>query len=410
MKEINVRRRPIAGLLVSTLAAVVTIGKADAATVNVDTVGELQSAVDEANSIGGDTTILIADGTYTLGGTLQIRAPGISLIGASGDRTKVIIQGDAMSPSANVGNVIHVGASDFTLSSLTVQRSRYHLIQIAGEDNADRATITDCILRDAYEQMLKVSIDPDNTAVTSDDGLVDGCRFEYTAGIGPQYYIGGIDAHGSKRWTVRNNVFVDIISPSNTVAQFAVHFWNTSADNVVERNLIINCDRGIGFGLGDRGNQRGVIRNNMIYHASNKGQFADTGIALENSPNTVIANNTVFFDNSFPWAIEYRNSGTTGAVITNNLTNKPIQQRDGASATLASNVTNASAGWFQGAAAGDLHLMPSASAAIDRGQAVNGLVDDFDGDARPVGSAVDVGADELADGPAPNPPTALIVD
>ncbi len=95
----------------------------------------------------------------------------------------------------------------FSSSDVTLQRSRWHLIQIAGEANADYPVVKNCILRDAYEQMLKVTLDPANPTVTSDNGLVENCIFEYTAGVGPQYYIGGIDAHGAKNWVVRETHF-----------------------------------------------------------------------------------------------------------------------------------------------------------------------------------------------------------
>jgi len=113
-----------------------------------------------ANSAGGNRTILLANGTYSLTDTLYINAPNITIAGPTGGRANVIIQGDAMSATAVVGTVIRVAASGFQLHDVTLQKSKYHLIQIAGETNAQAPVIRDCILRDAYEQMIKVSNDP----------------------------------------------------------------------------------------------------------------------------------------------------------------------------------------------------------------------------------------------------------
>ncbi|MCP5420947.1 MAG: right-handed parallel beta-helix repeat-containing protein [Gammaproteobacteria bacterium] len=386
-----------------------TSGYAYADTVTVSSVAELQNAVASANSSGGNKTILVRDGTYTLNDTLYVNASNVAIIGQSGNRTKVVIQGDAMSGSARVGNVIRVAASNFQLSDVTLQKSGWHLIQIAGETNADAPVIKNCILRDAYEQMVKVSQDASNPNVTSDNGLIENCIFEYSAGIGPQYYIGGIDAHGSQNWVVRNNTFRNIISPSGSVAEFAVHFWDLpSSNNIVEKNLIINCDRGIGFGMDGRGNTGGIIRNNMIYHAANGGVYADTSIALTESPNSQVYNNTIFMENSFPWAIEYRFTSTKNVLIANNLTNKPIQNRDGATGTITKNVTNATGTWFVNRSSGDLHLASAVSTVVDKGQVISGLSDDFDGQNRPQGIGIDIGADEYASNPTSlQPPTNL---
>ena len=48
-----------------------------------------------------------------------------------------------------------------------------------------------------------------------------------------------------------------------------------------------------------------------------------------------------------------------------------VQRRDGASGTVAGNVTNAQPGWFVDAAGGDLHLAAAATPAIDAGRAAS---------------------------------------
>jgi Right handed beta helix region len=377
--------------------------------INVSTAAGLQSAVSAANAAGGNRIILLADGTYTVTSTLNITAPNVTVAGQPGHRASVIIQGDAMSATASIGNVIRADASNFTLHDVTVQRSGWHAIQVVGEDSAQSPVIRDCILRDTYEQLLKVSQDPTKPNVDSNNGLVENCIFEYTAGIGPEYYIGGIDAHGSQNWVVRGNTFMNIISPNTTVAEFAVHFWDLpSANNLVEKNTIVNCDRGVGFGLDGRGNSGGIIRNNMIYHDANDGQFADSAISLTDSPNSQVYNNTILMLDSFPWAIDYRYSDTTGVLIENNATNLPIVARDGATGTVGSNVTNAGASWFVAPASGNLHLTSAIPALVDKGVAIPGLTDDFDGTPRPQGAGYDIGAQEWAP-VRPDPPTNLQV-
>jgi hypothetical protein len=379
---------------------------AHGATIAVGTVSELRRAVATANASPENTTILLQDGTYSLDDTLYVNAPGITIAGNPGDRTRVVIQGDAMSDSARVKNLIRVSGSDFQVRDLTLQKSGWHLIQIAGERNADNTIVRNVIFQDAYQQMLKVTIDQRKYDITGDNGLVEDSLFEYTAGVGPQYYIGGIDVHGGKNWVVRNNLFRAIISPSQTVAEFAIHFWNRSADTIVERNTILNCDRAIGFGLDGRGNSRGIIRNNMIYHKGNIGQFADVGIYLEQSPATQVYNNTIIMEHSYPHSIEYRSPETIDVLIVNNLTNRPISPRDGASGTLGFNNVSATPAWFVDPTAGDLHLAAANTAVVDVGQVVPGLFGDYDGDQRPQGGGIDIGADEWlvsASSPLPGP-------
>lgn len=392
----------------------VAMSAAQAQTVlTVSNVAQLHSAVESANNGGGNYVIRIADGTYNVRDTLYINAPYVTLVGASGDRNKVTIQGDAMRSNASIGNVIRVTGKNFTLQHVTVARSRWHLIQIAGEADADNAVIRDCAMRDSYEQMIKITLNIDDRRVSADNGLIENCIFEYTAGIGPQYYIGGVDGHGAKNWVVRGNTFRNIKSPEGRVAEHAIHFWTDSTDVLVERNLIIDCDRGIGLGMLDpsanRGAIRGIIRNNMIYSsARGKGPAADVGIVLESTPGAQIYNNTVIMENGYPAAIEYRWESTAGVKIFNNLTNAAIRARDGATAELGSNLTNATAASFVDLASGNLHLTAT-SPAINAGTNVSLVVDDFDGEPRQSG-AYDVGADEFVAKTAPRPPTGLVIE
>lgn len=364
--------------------------------IGVGNVEQLHEAVKTANRNGGHTTISLNPGRYRVVDTLAITAPGISLNSSTGRRDDVHIEGDAMRASARIGNLIRVSAPHFQLRSVSLGNCGRHAIQIAGESRAHAPVISNCSIRDSHQQLLKVSVDPANPDASADDGLIEGCLFEYSAGMGPQWYIGGVDVHGGKRWTVRRNVFRHIISPSKEVAQFAVHFWNNSADNLVEKNLIMNCDRGIGFGLARRVNFRGVIRNNMIFHEPDLGQYADVGINLERSPGTQVYNNTIFFEHAYRRAIEYRHPESSDLLIVNNLLNRTIARIDGASGIVQNNIASAQSVWFVDAWKGNLRLaganLPPIDAAID----VPGLGDDFDGYPRPGGSRNDVGAHEWA--------------
>lgn len=358
----------------------------------VSTVDELVAAVGEANA-GGDPLIELEDGTYTLDNLLWISADGITVRGLSGNRDAVIVEGRGM--WGHVTHIFGVDGSHFTVQDMTLRSVSNHAVQLMLD--LDYTTIRNVHILDTFEQMIKVPYDPSDLGRSSDNGIVENCLLEYSAGVGPQWYIGGVDAHNAKNWIVRDNVFIDIRSPSDALAEHAVHFWTGSENTLVEGNLIINCDRGIGFGLGDRGHIGGVIRNNMIYHDTSEG-FADVGIGLESAPGARVYNNTIYHEHTYPNAIEYRFPATTDVLIANNLTNRAITSRDGASAALTHNLTDAVSGWFVNPAAGDLHLAYEVPAVVDQGTDIDGLTDDFDGDHRPRGQGIDIGADEYSSG------------
>ncbi len=363
-------------------------------TINVTNVTQLMAAITTVNNVGGNRTIILADGTYTTPDAVYVNVPNVTIESLSGVRENVVIQGDAMSASAAVPFNVRIAANNLTLRNLTLGgRCRYSALQIAGESGANSGRVTNCVIRDSYEHLVKGST---NGSVGSTAWIIEDSLFSFTAGQAPAQYNGGIDVHRGTNWIVRRNTFRDIASPASSACQHAVNFWNGSTGTLIERNKIIDCDRGIGAGLnGNPANSNETIRNNQVYHSANSDAFADVGIIVENSTGARVYNNTVYFANSYPNAIEYRFT-TTGCEIRNNLTNKAITARDGGTATLSNNSTNAQASWFVSVATGDLNLASAVSGVADAGETIASVTEDFGGTPRPQGSAYDRGADEYA--------------
>ena len=357
---------------------------------------DLSAIVSAVNASARPTQLLLNDGIYPIDRTLIIETPGIEVVAASRRREKVLIRGDSMSGAARIGNIFRVAAPGFKLDSVTLQRCGNHAVQIAGESGAHDVRLINCVFQDSFEQLVKVSAGRQSSDQSPcRNGLIEHCLFEYTAGIGPQFYIGGLDGHHCSGWTVRGNTFRNIASPAREVAEHAIHFWGTR-DITVENNLIIDCDRGIGFGLGrNRSVNGGVIRNNFIFHAANAHPFADAGVVLESSASIDVLNNTIFQEHAYPRAIEFRFEGTRDGLIANNLTNRAIASRDGGRATVLNNFSHALNSMFVDASIGNLRLKTPISGVVDSGLTLATVSTDIDGQARPRGAGHDIGAHEF---------------
>jgi hypothetical protein len=350
-------------------------------TVTVKNAAELLAAVGQANA-GGDLAILLEDGTYQLDDMLWISGRNVAFRGRSRNRDAVVLRGRGM--SGGVTHIFNVSGSGFTAADLTVGWVANHAVQI--HSSSDNPVIHNVRFVDTGEQMLKVSYVSGDSA-GSDNGLVEWCLFEYSAGVGPQYYIGGIDAHQARDWTIRRNVFKHIRSPEADLAEPAIHFWSEASGTLVEGNTITGCDRGIGFGMGDRGHSGGMIRNNMVHTTR------DVGISLESASGAEVCNNSVFAEN-YENAIEYRFSRTRGVAIINNLTNGSIAARDGGSGRVEANVAEAQVSWFVAVAGGNLRLKAANPSVVDQGQTLAEVSQEVVCESRPKGAACDVGADE----------------
>jgi hypothetical protein len=363
--------------------------------VNVATEAQLQAAVQQIKS---NTTIVIAPGTYVLSSALSIHGSytNVGIRGATDNADDVVLIGPGMA-QANYGAVpfgiwTGDGVTGVTVANLTIRDFYFHPIIFNG--GTQNPLVHNVHLISSGQQFIKVN--PDATGAGANNGVLEYSVIEYPA-TAKDDYTKGIDIQGASNWVIRHNLFRNVVAPPGQIAGPAILVWRGSSGTIVEGNTFLNCARGIMFGADDRispSHSGGIIRNNFFYRSTS--QPGDVGIILSDSPGTQVLNNTVVTSGTYSTPIEIRYPGTAGGLIVNNLLDGAIGVRDGATATQRANYFGANALMFVNAAAGDLHLAANAADAIDRGEAVANVVDDWDGEIRPQGAAYEIGADELA--------------
>jgi hypothetical protein len=369
--------------------------------VSVASVTQLQDALATLTS---GTTVVVQPGRYALTRDLWIRnVSNVALRGATNDRDDVVIVGRGMT-TTGVGMVLHVSnASDVLIANLSLGEVYYHPLQLHGEANVSDVHVYNVRLFNGGEQLLKASTD-DVTGVVR--GLIEYSVFEYT-NMGPDDgYTNGVDALLASDWVIRHNFFRNIRS-SGRLTGPAVLMWRGSKQTQTYGNTFINCERAINYGISVTGvrpdHRGGSIYNNIIYREVGGTPHPDAGISVWDSPDTAVFHNTVIQNGTYPAAIEARYTSTTGVVIQNNLTDGRIILRDGSPASIVSNYTSAAGDLFVDPTAGDLHLVETATVAID--QALPGsLGSDWDG--QPRDAMPDLGADEYVEVSIPPPPSS----
>lgn len=352
-------------------------------------------------------TLKLEDGVYTLPPqqSLEVNVPRLTLRSVSKNRDAVIIEGGS--------NNVSINTSDVTIADLTLRNPKFHNIQVRGEKGVLRTRIYNVHLLDAGQQLVKVSTGDGLGDKFADEGLVACSLLEFSThskgtDVSKPDYTNGIDILAGKDWVIRDNVFRRIRSAAGPAGP-AVLAWRNSQGTVVQRNLFVDCWRGIALGLGppnfrSRGgpqvpydHQDGVVINNVILalHAP-----ADAAIENSYAHNSRVLHNTIYYapehKHAVDWSIEYRFPPTT-ALIQNNLTNLPILKRHPMpqqEAVLKGNLDKAVASWFRQLSSADVHLAPGAPA-LARGVPLDDSLDDIDGDPRRRGKAPDVGADEV---------------
>lgn len=383
----------------------------------VGTVSELVQAVNNATP---GLTILLSDGIYALDGAyLRIDVAGVALRGLSGNREAVVLDGNYLTTE-----IVQIVASDVTLADLTLREAYDHPIHVMSQSTGDtlNTLIYNVHIVDPGQQAIKINpYTGSNALFFPDQGTIACCLIELTDSGRPlirnNCYTGGIDAHQAKDWWVRDNA-IEGFWCAEGLSEHGIHFWRSGRDPIVERNVLRNNARAIGFGLVTSGSgirtypdhpcpgaaggyvdhYGGVVRNNLIF-ADSAELFAsqygfDCGICLWNACEVQVLHNTVFSTaapfSSIEWRFPY-----TDVQLINNLVSHNLRDRGGLS-QLSGNLELAAASLFVNAPGGDLHLANEAWAAIDQGVTTTLCEEDVDGDPRPIGPAADIGADEHA--------------
>ncbi len=336
------------------------------AIIRVSDVPSLRKAVAGA-SLGA--TIVLADGVYRLD-ELLVTQHDLTIRGESGSREKVTLDG-----GGKFTKVVRVrGARNLTIADLTVANSRQYGIMFLGDSGIERFKVYNVKFHNCYVRGLKgtgaTRVNDSGTRtltpqeadkVRPRQGEVRYCLFvndDVTPNDEPYGgdYVSGIDAMWLKDWTIADNVFVNIRGQHGG-GRGAIFVWVNSENVTAERNLIVNCDRGICFGnpSGDPLHMSGgVIRNNYI--VAGRGQ----GIEICRTRGTAVVQNTVFCEQSTQRAVQFHQLAGPGNRFLNNLTSGAVIVPDEVTAT--GNVTAALPEWFVAPYIGDLRLTPKAAA------------------------------------------------
>jgi hypothetical protein len=381
--------------------------------VAVDTAQEL---ADACWNLTSDTAIVIAAGTYDLGGVAfpngvdgrltvgRYGAPPISNIqirGATGHPEDVVLLGRGMLDSLVPFGFQIFTATDVVIADLSLGEVYYHAVAVQNDQGADRVRIVHCRLHDTGQQIVKGTAGGAGSQAT-----VEFCELFYTVGAvhhpdgspPDSCYTNGVDAINGDGWIVRDNLLSRIRCQDGTLAGPAVLLWQGSRDSVVERNTFLDCGRGVSLGLiSSSDHTGGIVRNNFFRWDPD--ETADQDVAIHTtSPGSQILHNTILSQGVYSpvGAVTIEVRWATGVEVRNNLMDGDIWLRDGAAATMSSNLTTASPAMFVDEATGDLHLTAAGAAVTDQVDVLGLALDDFDAAARPTGPGLtDIGGDEV---------------
>jgi hypothetical protein len=409
MGGLSSKRLLARGLYLLLIALAVPVTAQAGRVVNVPADATLQNAV--INALAGDE-IVIAPGTYYPTLYLNTSANGVTIRGATGNRDDVIVSGPGMNVSSAPNKEgFQLYGDNITIKDLTVQEFYFHAIHF--QPGADGVHIQNVRCANNGEQQIK-------GARYNNGGLIENtlCELTYVrtndgGATRPDDYVGGIDLHGGINFVIRD-CMVRNVQGADGDSDGAIFAWNLSSNITIERCIVVGCNRGICFGNNSGGSSGydvdgGIARNNFVYARTAAppdpvnepwGGNADCAIDVFASRDVSLCNNTVWTDSGSYSRTVRVGSGTSYAnsnvQFKYNIIRGNFQVFAGSNYTETGDIKGnvPQANWFFDAANVNFHLTKLATAAIDHAVLLAEVPTDYDQQARPIGSAPDVGADE----------------
>ncbi len=391
---------------IGVVAPFVRVGAATTRDVHVTSSAELRTAVRDA--LPGDV-IIVASGTYELGGRISVERPGSSDAPIT---LRAGTEGDAQLRFDGAGGYaegLQVMAPHWIIEGFDIvgtcpdDSSCEHAFHIVGA--ADGTVVRGNVMRE-FNAAIKGNGDGSGPPANfPDDVLVESNEIFNARARNTGNPVTPIDVVGGRRWVVRGNFIHDFEKGGGNQISYAAFLKGNSKNGLFERNLIV-CEHlhrggirlGLSFGGGGSQPERiceegtctpehegGIMRNNIVANCP-----ADVGIYLNAAADTKIYHNTIFNTGG----IDVR-FGSSTADLRYNILDGRIRERDGGTKLETGNAaasTDDLRRWFADPDALDFGLTDGASI-VGAATTVDEVIDDFCGVER-VDGAPDSGAIE----------------
>ncbi|MDP6544974.1 MAG: GDSL-type esterase/lipase family protein [Phycisphaerae bacterium] len=366
-------------------------------------VASVRQLFDAARKVRPGGTISVAPGHYRLSRRLGIGTDRVTLRGATGNRNDVILDG------GGIGELVAFTAcSDVTVADLTIQNVKWNGFKIDSETGVQRLRIYNCVIHNIWQRGVKgVRVPPKNREKLRPRGVrIEYCLFyndrakkfsddeaDKPNGFGGNY-VGGIDVMYATGWTISNNVFLRIQGRTRE-GRGAICLWHEVEDCVVERNIIVDCDKGVSLGNSylpkertiELHARRCIVRNNFITRAP------EAGVLSAHTADCKILNNTIHEPRSRMRRLVRILGASDGLLVADNiLSGPPPRNESKGKVTIENNLVKDLTATFADPAKGNLHLKSPLPEVVDQAKKRPEVTDDIDRKKR--SGKPDLGADE----------------